>query len=272
MSKILIQMMLLAGMISSGGAYAYTIDGNLSDWGISHNGNANDWTPNSGVSFFSVEDQSGSGAYYLNPGWGGQNYDAEAMYVAWDNSNLYIAVATGHNPNTSNTGGNYAVGDIAIDIGNNGSWDYGIELKGDAGLTQSHIYSSPSWAYGIWTNTGAYTSNPATADHAHPTSMISGSDSGLVSLSYTTSGTSGYGINATDLHYFYEVAVPLSSFGNTFGVGSQFNIHWTMNCANDAISVQGSRPPQNRIPEPGTLALLPLGMIGLAILRRRKSA
>lgn len=269
MRKTLIQMMLTAGLISAGATHAYTIDGNLSDWGI----NASNFSSTTADST-TIEDQIGSGPYFLDPGYGGQAYDAEAMYLSWDSDNLYIAIITGHNPNTSNTGGNYATGDIAIDFGNNSTWDYGIELKGGSGLTKGHVYSNTTWSYGLWTDTGAYTSNQALADQDHPTSLISGTDVGTGSVAYTTTGVSGYGSQTSDLHYFYEISVPLSAFGSSFDTTSDFNVHWTMNCANDAISANGSIDGGVnifRVPEPGTLALLPLGLVGLLAFRRKSA-
>ena len=140
MSNTLILALTLAALLSAGSAQAFVIDGNLSDWGVQRNGNATDWTPNSSAAAYKVEDQHAS---YLNPGYGGQAYDAEAMYVAWDASNLYIAIATGHNPLTPNTPSNdtYGPGDIAIDFAANGSFDYGIELTGSGTTSAGHVYS-----------------------------------------------------------------------------------------------------------------------------------
>ncbi|MEW5786366.1 MAG: PEP-CTERM sorting domain-containing protein [Pseudomonadota bacterium] len=268
MRSTLFTAILASGFLSTTGAHAYTIDGNLSDWGITPSNFASS-TANSTT----VEDQTGSGQYYLNPGYGGQAYDAEAMYLAWDSDNLYIAIITGHNPNTANTGGNYATGDIAIDFGLNGTWDYGIELKGGSGLTQGHVYANTVWSYGLWTSTGSYTSNPALADPAHPTSLVSGTDVGNGTVTYTTAGVSGYGSKTTDLHYFYEISVPLSAFGSSLDSDADFAVHWTMNCANDAILATGTIDTVTTfsVPEPGTLALLPLGLLGMLAFRRKSA-
>ena len=286
MNKTLMQMMIVAGMLASAGAQAIAINGNLADWGVKHTGQPSDWTPHPGI-LSTVEDQSGSGSYYLNPGWGGQAYDAEAMYVTWNANYLYIAIATGHNPNTvNNPGGNsFGAGDIAIDFGLNGTWDYGIELLGSANTTKAHVYSGVNWNYGLWKPDGSYVGslfgNLATVDRAHPTSILSGTDlstttatTGTVAYTDPLHGENNYGAKASDLHYFYEVMVPIAAFGSDWGPGAQFNIHWTQNCANDSISVTGrySAGDTAQVPEPGTLALLPLGLLGLAALRRRIKA
>lgn len=284
MSKSLIRALTLVALLSGSTAQAYVVDANLADWGLQRTGTASDWTPNSGV-LYTVEDQHDS---YLNPGYGGQAYDAEALYVAWDQSTLYIAIATGHKPTTVNNpaGNSYAAGDISINFGANGSFDYGIELLGNATTTTGHVYSNVNWAVGIWKPNGTWTgyrdpsvaANIALADPAHPTSILGGTDVGTGSVAYTTVGLNNYGAWKSDLHYFYEVAVPLSSFGSDWATGNPFQVQWTQNCANDNIAVNGVVPrlPQNRqvngVPEPGTLVLLPLGMLGFMAMRRNKTA
>ena len=90
-------------------ASAYTIDGNLADWGIS----SPSFTPSLPVKGYVIEDQTGGANTFLNPGYGGQPYDAEALYVNYDSTNLYLGLITGHSPqNTS-----YAPGDFLIDFG-----------------------------------------------------------------------------------------------------------------------------------------------------------
>ncbi len=275
MSNTLFRALALATLLSAGSAQAFVIDGNLSDWGVQRNGNATGWTPDSSAFAYKTEDQHDS---YLSPGYGGQAYDAEAMYVAWNASTLYIAIATGHNPLTPNnpTGNSYGAGDVAIDFGINGSFDYGIELLGSATTTAGHVYSNVNWALGVWKSNGAWTgyydpntaANRALADPAHPTSILSGTDRGTGAVAYTTVGQNNYGVWPGDLHYFYEVAVPLSSFGADWANGANFRVHWTENCANDSIWVDATATHQ--VPEPGTLVLLPLGMLGLIALRRNK--
>ena len=72
------------------------------------------------------------------------------------------------------------------------------------------------------------------------------------------------GAHKNDRHYVIEAAIPLSAFA---GYSGEFDVHWTMNCANDSISADPVLSAS--VPEPGTLALLPLGLAGLAALRRR---
>ncbi|HNC18757.1 MAG TPA: PEP-CTERM sorting domain-containing protein, partial [Accumulibacter sp.] len=253
------------------------IDGNLADWGI----DKTTWKPADSSINYTVEDQVGSGSYYLNPGWGGQAYDAEALYakISQADQKLYIALATGHNPRTLNNNISFGAGDFAIDFGKDGTYDLGINIKHalsvqngvytfeDFGV-EGGVYSNPTWAYGLWTSAGAYTPPGSTAynpDPLHPTHLVAGTYRGMASLAYTTTPTTGYGSQPTDNHYFYEMSIDLALLTRSGWNGQAFDIHWTENCANDSILVD----PPGSVPEPGSLALAALAFAGLLGSRRK---
>lgn len=266
----------LLAALTAGQAHAIVIDANLADWGIERTGHASDWLPNPGIEN-TIEDQNTS---KLNPGYGGQAYDAEAMYTTIQGSSLYIALATGHSPLTLEkpSANSYGAGDFAIDFGKDGTYEVGINVKHRTptgpesfGL-EGGVYDNVRWGYGLWDEDGNHA--PGNPDPLHPTYMTSGDYLGMATLQYTTSGATGYGQWSSHQHYFYEMKLDLGLLQSAGWDGSAFNIHWTENCANDSIIVAspGGSVPQSggSVPEPGTLALLPLGLLGLVALRRRK--
>lgn len=171
---------LLAALVAAVPATAYTIDGDLSDWGLAKL-NTDDWSvegtwiPNWHVTYI-VEDNynplhgilpsgvhiKGIGDSYtfydeeklvlkatgtlVSEPWGGENYDLEALYFDQDSSNIYLAVVTSLDPNGQ---GDKRPGDIALNI--DGSlatgdlgYEYGIKIS-PIYPGQGDIISMPEW-------------------------------------------------------------------------------------------------------------------------------
>jgi len=162
-------------------ALKYTIDGNLSDWGVNLTG---DWSVNEtwlpcpghdSVEFI-VEDNAdprwdatyngvhiwGTGCnytrYYENKVYctyygevaepiGGEPYDIEAKYLDEDENYIYVAIVTSMNPNGS---GNFEPIDFAMNLDGNDStgeygYEYGVKLHTSNGIPQWDIYYLPNW-------------------------------------------------------------------------------------------------------------------------------
>ncbi|MBT9505755.1 PEP-CTERM sorting domain-containing protein [Rhodoferax sp.] len=251
-------------------------DGNMADWGIQANGTVAGWTPtqNAGI-LYVVEDQNNANSGYLSPGWGGQAYDAEAMYLTWGKNtqgvmSLFLGMVTGHNPNTATGSNSYGRGDFAIDFGRDGSWEFGVLTKDrSATLKQGDIVSTTNanWAKGLWSSPGvlANSQNPS----PYVTHVNTGADVGNAKVAWTQiSGAMGV---LGGSHWFYEAEIPVSAFGNYWSGDNptkSFDVQWTMDCANDIITLD---PPVSKVPEPASAALVLLGAGLLGAQRRRKA-
>lgn len=244
-----------------------SIDGNLADWGLHRNGNSADWLPNPDLvpsSQYTVEDQTGFSGTRLFPGYGGQAYDAEAFYITMDATYLYLALVTGLSPNKLNdpARNSYGPGDFAIDFGRDGSFEFGVETTG---AQAGSVFRVSTWDYGLWDSNGNY--DPSHPDLSHPTSIKTGS---LVSsagqLIYTSTPFTKMGVHKRNKHYAIEAAIPLIAFS---GFSGKFDVHWTMNCANDAISVD---PDLGTVPEPNSVLLLAAGMLGFISISQKRNS
>ena len=274
-NQIKITLGLLSVFIAGQASAGIVVDGNIDEW-LS---NKLTWATASSTTHASVEDWVRNSNGYLAPGFGGQAYDAEALFARIESGKLFIALATGHNPGTvTNASANtYGAGDFAIDFGKNGSYELGINFRNPLSTAAidtfgqlGGVYKNPIWALGLWDAAGNQVTpaNHNVADPLHPTSLTAGTMIGTADFKYSTVGATGYGKYSSDQHYFYEMSVDLSLLTTAGWDGSAFNIHWTENCANDSILVD----PGQSIPEPGSLALLGAGLFGLLGLRRRQRA
>ena len=250
--KILLAIVILGlGFIYADSAMAYTANGDLSDWGV--NPGTSDWVPNPGV-FYTEEDLVGPGGQ-VYPGWGGQTFDAEALYLDWDDTNLYLALVTGF-PNTGV--GSYSAGDIAIDFGANGTYEYGIEIGGHGSGyggysgTLGHVYKGITWQ-----------TSASWGGVSNPLYMSSATtDAGIAGFAYNNSFYSSLDPNYN--HWVVEMSIPKSFFNGDWN--NYMRVHWTQNCGNDNINLT------TPVPEPMSLSLLGLsllGMIGAGIKRKK---
>lgn len=252
------------GLGLSSSANALVIDGKLDDWGLSHQ-----WTPTSnndgrgqysynGFTInYTVEDYTrGYDSGQVNPGYGGQAYDAEALYLTWDSANFYVALITGHDPGTPDnpSRNTFGPGDFALSFWNGvgtPTYTYGIETTGNFGQ-KGGIYQVSGWSKSPYWG-GSYI-----------TSIAAGAKIGTASLGISATPVTGIGGGpANDKHWFYEFSAPLSAF--SFNPGSKVSVYWTMNCANDMIEVD----PPIGVDEPPVWALLGLTLPAVFWRRRR---
>lgn len=233
--------------------YVYVIDGNLSDWGVTPGYyNASRWQPNEGV-FWIVEDQTGDINTPLGPGYGGQLYDVEAVYFDYDSEYAYIAIVTGFCKSGRNYGGyHFSPGDIAIDFGADGSYEYGIRTVDE---NMGEIYKDVKWTSCVYYSQA----NPARIN-------IKASKEGFRgrgSIVYTPLEKS-YPADPEEKywrHYVIETSIPLDIFEDDWQL--PLRIHWTITCGNDYLDLIVT-------PEPSSVFLLSLGLFGLGSLLRKK--
>lgn len=275
---------------------AIVVDGDISDWIGTPTGSPDDWTAtDSGVKSW-IEDQ---GVSYLDPGFGGQTYDAEAIYVKMESDAIKLAIVTGLAPDSTIQ---YPAGDIAFDFGFqhdaskptteilNRSFEFGLVTLQDAtGISAAagtlyQVDPVNGWNYGLWNGSNSPKGGNAASDFnkAHPTTIkkLTGTNaptergntssaSNPVEFSYGLLGTNSAPLaigNNGGKHYLIEASIPWALFPDSATLMQQsLLVHWTMACANDFVEVD---PPAGAVPTPAPVLLLLAGL--LPLLRHRR--
>lgn len=229
------------------------------------------WANNGWTQFANDDGHQDNG--FVDPGYGGQAFDAEYLYYKVEGTTVSIGLQTGFDidDGVQTHGGKlYYAGDLALSVdgqvntgaGAGTTYEYGIDFglytegysngKVDAGDDTTGIDAAGLYEVTTWNNDvvpGHHVADPFAIDEGNKILDLTAND---------------VGFDGTLESYYRTVSFDVAGLG--WGDEFVLDAHWTMSCGNDEINGNQSIT----VPEPTTLPLLGLGLVGLFAGRRRK--
>lgn len=210
----------------------------------------------------------------VSPGGGGQDFDIEKIGLFMDDTKLYIGLQTGFDITGDNKVDTIEGGDFALDFGDDGSFEFGFryDISSSGTINSVKLYHANSWD-----DPSPHSSSTPWRMNAIDGNALASTSNGSINAAFGKS-TGWWGWPYGDTHYTLEASVNLSVLTdklkaiNTNGYHfDRVTAHWTMGCGNDVLETTMTKNfDYNPVPEPATLLLFGMGLLGAGALGRKK--